>query len=152
MNSADRQLSLQLTTKKIRPSKYRLKILEFLVDHRCHPTIERIYAELKPDNPGLSKTTVYNTLYTFLDAGLARALSIDEEETRFDIVIKTHGHFKCGICGSIFNFNINPDLLVIPDLLGFKVDDKNVYFKGICPDCLLKIELEQSAVEGSREK
>lgn len=138
MCSANRQLSLQLTTKKIRPSKYRLKILGFLVEHRSHPTIERIYSELKADNPGLSKTTVYNTLYTFLAAGIVRALSIDEEKTRFDIIIETHGHFKCETCGSIYDFNINPDLLVTQDLSGFKVDDKNVYFKGICPDCLLK--------------
>jgi len=150
MDSADRQLFLHLIAKHIRPSKYRIKILEFLMNNRCHPTIEQIYTELKPGNPDLSKTTIYNTLNTFLAAGIVRALSIETDEVRYDIVMEIHGHFKCDECGIIFNFNINPDLLISEELTGFKVNDKNVYFKGICPECLSKIEKEeQSAVKRS---
>lgn len=140
MDSANKLLSLLLTEKHIRPSRYRLKILAFLRNNRCHPTVERIYAELKPDNPALSKTTVYNTLNTFLNAGIVRAISIEEDEIRYDIVIADHGHFKCDACGAIFNFSINPDLLMSQELAGFKVHDRNVYFKGVCPQCLSKIE------------
>lgn len=153
MDPADRKLSLQLTAKQIRPSKYRLKILDFLINNRCHPTVERIYAELKPNNPDLSKTTVYNTLNTFLDAGIVRAITIEEEETRYDIVIENHGHFKCDQCGEIFNFEINPDLLTTSDLAGFIINDKNVYFKGICQKCLSKIEnVIQSEIKKSNKE
>ena len=153
MDSAYRQLSLQLSAKHIRPSKYRLKILEFLANNRCHPTVERIYAELKPDNPDLSRTTIYNTLKTFLAAGIVRTLSIEEDETRYDIIMEDHGHFKCDECGTIFNFCISPGLLVSQELTGFQVKDKNVYFNGFCPQCLSKIESkDQSAVKKSSKE
>ncbi len=145
MDSAYRQLFLQLTAKHVRPSKYRLKILNFLINNQCHPTVERIYSELKPDNPDLSKTTVYNTLNIFLDAGIIRALTIEEEEARYDIIIENHGHFKCDECGEVYNFNINPDLLVTSDLAGFKVNDRHVYFRGICQKCLSKIDKSTQA-------
>ena len=43
----------------IRPSEQRIVILEYLLGHRTHPTVETIYSELSPKMPTLSKTTVY---------------------------------------------------------------------------------------------
>lgn len=146
MDPVFQELYLQLSAKRIRPSKYRLRILQFLTNHRCHPTAERIYAELKPDNPDLSRTTIYNTLNTFLAAGIVRALSIEDEETHYDILVEDHGHFMCDQCGTIFNFEINPGLLMSHELAGFRIHERNVYFKGICPRCLSKMEnKDQSA-------
>jgi len=68
-----------------------------------------------------------------------RVINIEDNETRYDIVLENHGHFKCESCGSISNFSIDVDLLKSDDLQHFKIHDKNVYFKGICPGCLANI-------------
>ena len=127
----------QLKKQNIRLSPRRLKVLEYLCQNLNHPTVDQIYIVLRRSMPSLSKTTVYNTLHILLEAGLVRVINIEDNETRYDIVTKNHGHFKCEECGEIFNFKINPDSLAAEGLSGFKVIDKNVYFKGVCPKCLL---------------
>jgi len=66
-------------------------------------------------------------------------ISINDNEVRYDIVVENHGHFKCEACETIYNFRINVDSLVSEDLANFKIDDKGVCFKGICPRCLSNI-------------
>ncbi len=132
-------LSDALKEKNIRLSYRRMRVVEYLCRSMDHPPAERIYDGLRGELPPLSKTTVYNTLHLLAEEGLVRVINIEDNETRYDIVTEDHGHFKCGVCGGIFNFGINPELLVADGLEGFKIVDKNVYFKGICPKCLLDI-------------
>ena len=40
----------------------RIAIMEYLMEHRTHPSADEIYTALSPSMPTLSKTTVYNTL------------------------------------------------------------------------------------------
>ncbi len=74
-----------------------------------------------------------------VSAGLVRVINIEDNETRYDIVTENHGHFKCEDCGSIFNFKIDFKCFSADELEGYRIDDRNVYFKGICPGCLLNI-------------
>ena len=133
------ELKKEIKQKGINLSHQRLKVLEYLYQNQCHPTVDQIYTDLHMDIPTLSKTTVYNTLRTLAGAGLVRIITIEDNETRYDIVVEDHGHFKCELCGSIYNFRIDVDLLNSEDLNNFKIKDKNVYFKGICPGCLVNI-------------
>lgn len=116
-----------------------MKVLEYLTRNLCHPTVDQIHADIKKEIPKLSKTTVYSTLRVLIEAGLARVITIEDHETRYDIKTEVHGHFKCNSCGEIYNFNIDVDSLRSEDLHGFMIDDKDVYFKGVCPNCLSKI-------------
>ncbi|MZQ96363.1 MAG: transcriptional repressor [Acidaminobacter sp.] len=127
-----------LSVHKVRPSQQRLMILEYLLTHHNHPSVDMIYNELLIKVPTLSRATVYNTLNLFLKAGLVRVLDIVENEARYDILTDFHGHFKCNTCGEIFNFRVIDEALVSEELKGFGIDDKNVYFKGTCPKCLKK--------------
>ncbi len=135
-----KKLSTALASKNIRPSFQRIKVLEYLIENPCHPTVEQIFTDLQSIIPTLSKTTVYNTLNIFHKAGLVRVLNIEDNETRYDIITETHGHFKCEECGTISNFNIDIDSIETDGLSGFKVNDRNIYFKGVCPKCLLNIK------------
>ena len=94
-----------------------------------------IYGSLIRQIPTLSKTTVYNTLNQFADAGMVRALTIDGNEARYDITVEDHGHFRCERCGDVFDFKIDVDSMAAEDLSGFQITDKSVYFKGLCPGC-----------------
>ena len=55
----------ELKKRNIRPSYQRLKILEYLMKERYHPTVEDIYFDLLK-SPTLSKSTIYNTQTSLL--------------------------------------------------------------------------------------
>lgn len=133
-------LKQELKTKNISLSHQRLKVLEYLTQNQCHPTVDQIYTDLHQDIPTLSKTTVYNTLRVLVEAGLVRVITIEDHEARYDIDVENHGHFKCETCGTIYDFCIDIDRLSPGDLHNFQINDKNVYFKGICPRCLANIK------------
>ena len=134
MNSSVGSLE-SLHSKNIKPSYPRIKILEYLINNRTHPTVDEIYLALVEEIPTLSKTTVYNTLKLFLDHELIRSISIENNESRYDVAIHTHGHFKCESCENIYDFDMNADALLTGDLHGFTIYEKNIYFKGICKKC-----------------
>ena len=129
------ELTQELKNKNIRLSHHRLKVLEFLNDNRIHPTVDQIYIELHKELPTLSKTTVYNSLNALVDAGLVKVITIEDNETRYDIVTDNHRHFKCESCGKIYDFEINLSDFTSKNLNDFKINNKDVYFKGLCPDC-----------------
>ena len=129
-------LTAELARRNIRASHQRIKVLEYLTKNKCHPTVDEIYSALHDEIPSLSKTTIYNTLTTFQKANLVRAITIEDNEARYDIKMKNHGHFKCESCGSIINFKIDIDRFPADELKDFEIHDKSVYFKGVCPKCL----------------
>jgi Fur family peroxide stress response transcriptional regulator len=120
----------------IRPSYARMKILQYLVTERSHPTVDEIYHMLIKQLPTLSKTTVYNTLELFKDAKLVKQINIEENSTRYDATVSDHGHFKCHGCGEIYDFAVDPGSMEAVGLEGFQIEERNVYFKGVCPKCL----------------
>jgi Fe2+ or Zn2+ uptake regulation protein len=130
-------LADELISKNVRPSHQRLKILEYFHLHNSHPTVEEIYKELKPTMPTLTKATIYNTLKIFVKEKLIREVNIEDNQVRYDLYSKPHGHFKCTECGAIYDFPIDIDKISVKDLDGFQVETKNVYFKGTCSRCLL---------------
>jgi Fe2+ or Zn2+ uptake regulation protein len=130
----------KLLDRNITPSRQRVLILKYLVENQHHPTVDQIFSALRGEITTLSKVTVYNTLNAFIEVNLVRSLSIDDNETRYDIVTENHGHFKCSGCGDIINFTVDIDRFVAGDLQGFRITAKNVYFNGICPACLTQKE------------
>lgn len=118
--------STELLNRNIRHSYQRIKVLEYLIKNQCHPTVDQVFRDLQSEIPTLSKSTIYNTLYLFLEAGLIRVITIEDNETHYDIITETHGHFKCQKCGAISNFDIDIDALATGNMIGFKVIEKNV--------------------------
>lgn len=120
----------------IKPSYQRLKIFEYLLEHETHPTVDEIYKHLSNEIPTLSKTTVYNTLNLFIEKGIVTVITIEEKETRYDANTSMHGHFKCRQCGNVYDFHTDLSYMDSDSLDGFKVQEKHIYFKGICKKCL----------------
>jgi Fur family peroxide stress response transcriptional regulator len=133
-------LAEQLKQHGIRPSFQRIKILEYLWNCHSHPTVEEIFTALTAEIPTISKATIYNTLHTFIEAGLVREINIAIDAQHYDIMLEDHGHFKCLSCGKIFNFDLDLDQLAIVGLQAFLIKKKDVYFSGLCPDCQPKLK------------
>lgn len=132
MTSADILLS-----HSIKPSVLRVMIYDYLKAHRTHPTVDEIYVSLHKNAPTLSKTTVYNTLKLFVDKRVARSVTIDGFQTRYDGFIGDHGHFRCNVCNKLFDFEISD--ISDANLEGFEFETKDVYFTGVCKSCNKKI-------------
>lgn len=126
----------ELEQNRIRPSVQRVRVLEYLHQIEGHPTAEDIYAALAPEIPSLSRTTIYNTLHTFVGAGMVRVVAIDSDESRYDLTLHDHGHFKCTSCGEITNFEIDIEAVPAQGLSHFLIQEKNVFYRGLCPNCL----------------
>lgn len=120
----------------IRPSVQRTAIMEYLMNHKTHPTVEEIYLALNPSIPTLSKTTVYNTLNLFSEKGAVQVLTIDDKNARYDADVSRHGHFYCRSCGKVHDvFNMKPEAYVIPYNEDFLVDAIEVSYYGTCKAC-----------------
>ena len=119
---------------KITPQ--RLAIMQYLDENRTHPTADRIYTDIKENNPSLSKTTVYNSLDTLQEHKIIQSITITCSELRYDFNISMHHHFLCKRCGNIIDVE-----LVCPNIKrtleqGHKVEEVHGYFKGICKKCM----------------
>lgn len=123
----------RLREKGIRPSMIRVMVLEYLLSHRTHPTVEEVYDALLPQAPTLSKTSVYNTLHLLAENGLALEITIDPAKLRYDADTSLHGHFKCDACTAVWDFTVGQ---IATDLgRQFEVKAKEVYFTGLCEKC-----------------
>ncbi len=84
-----------LSSNGIKPSYQRIKVFDYLITNKNHPTVDKIYKELVGEIPTLSKTTIYNTLKLFHEKGIILIINIEDNETRFDADISNHIHFRC---------------------------------------------------------
>lgn len=119
----------------VRPTVQRIAVYGYLLEHHTHPTADTVFEALRAEYPTFSRTTVYHSLYTLAEHGLARILTIENGEQRFDGNADEHGHFRCTVCGGIHDFDLparswSGDL---PD--GFFVQSTEVYLAGKCPHC-----------------
>ncbi|HHT97072.1 MAG TPA: transcriptional repressor [Clostridiales bacterium] len=128
-------LTNKLKEKNIKVSFQRIKVLEYLNNNRTHPTVDQIYNDLHLEITSLSRTTIYNTLNALVESGLVKLITIDDNTSRYDIDTRNHGHFKCQTCKNIYDFKVNIDSLSEKELKDFEINSKDVYFKGICPNC-----------------
>ncbi len=139
MNHSDEKIKSLFKEKGVRLSFHKILIYKYMIKKQNHPTATQIFNDLSAKIPTLSKTTVYNVLSSFIQHGLVKKLIIEENETRYDIITKSHGHFKCEVCDEITNFDINMDGFFEKILESYEVKDKEINLKGICPKCLLNV-------------
>jgi Fur family transcriptional regulator, peroxide stress response regulator len=125
-----------LESRQVKPSFQRLKILEYLMKNRNHPSVETIFQALDDEIPTLSRTTVYNTLNLFSGKGIVSSLTIVDNELRYDLTVEPHAHFQCSKCSRVLDIPIENDLFFTKSIEDHRVEEIHITFKGICKDCL----------------
>ncbi|MDR2423679.1 MAG: transcriptional repressor [Prevotellaceae bacterium] len=120
----------------IKPSIQRVAVMEYLIEHRIHPTVEQIFNGLCMNVPPLSKATIYNTLKLFVDKGLIQMLRIDERNVHYDADISEHAHFKCTECGSLFDIPIKHFNVEIVNSMKLLITGCHLYYFGRCGKCI----------------
>lgn len=120
----------------IRPSVQRIAVMNYLMTHFTHPTVDDIYMALIDDIPTLSRTTVYNTLKLLVKHGAVTAIDIDRSCERFDADISLHAHFMCDACGRIIDIPVSDvDILRRTAPAGSEIRSINLNYKGLCDRC-----------------
>ena len=119
----------------IKPSHQRIQIMKYLYGNTEHPTVEKIYTDLKKEISTLSKTTVYNTLNLFAEKGIVAALLIGDSETHYDYNTKTHGHYRCKQCGEVSDFFFDEEKLNVGTNNNFNTEKIHIYIEGKCMSC-----------------
>lgn len=121
----------------VKPSAQRMTILRYLMENRVHPTVDEIFKTLHPDNPTLSRTTVYNTLRILEASGIIRCIGTGGGDgSRWDYSCHEHGHFLCTSCGQVtdIGYDRTPASFMLPPE-GYTVLSADVILKGLCPAC-----------------
>ncbi len=131
----NQELAAALSEKGLRPTTQRVAVYRYLLTNPIHPTADKIFQSLRAEYPSFSRTTIYNSLHSLLEARLIRTVNIEAEEQRFDGNPDDHGHFKCERCGRLYDFNIEPHLLEDMCPTGFRAQVQDVYITGICACC-----------------
>ena len=133
-----------LTRHKIRPSVQRVSVLRYLRSVKTHPTVDTIYQALLQENPGMSRTTVYNTLELLRNNGIVIALDFGEGFLRYDAQRLPHSHFHCERCGRVFDIMTAPPscLGLLPP--GFALKHTQLSMSGVCADCMQGIAPTES--------
>ena len=122
----------------LRNTVQRKIILDVVQKMHSHPTAEEVYQEVHKEHPSISKATVYRNLHQLAGEGTVSSLLIQGSPERFDDRLSRHYHFRCKVCGSVFD--VDMDYIsgindAVQRAYGFQVDEHDVLFKGICPKC-----------------
>ena len=111
--------------------------MEYLKDTTAHPSAEDVHLAMKASHPRVSFGTVYRNLNILVDQGIAKRLESSRGRDRFDAGMPFHAHFKCNICGGLYDLPLAPERLA-RDLFGktgHEISGHNIEFYGVCSFC-----------------
>lgn len=116
----------------------RRTILDALAARTDHPTVDQVYEDIKENLKGVSRTTVYRVLETFVSIGIVRKISNPESKARFDADTKRHHHLTCMHCGKVLDLHDSTLDNLAPNsgaLREFEIFDYSITFNGRCASC-----------------
>ncbi len=104
-----------------------------------HPDVEDVTRAARRRLGAVSTQAVYDVLRAFQDAGLVRRIEPAGSPARYEgRVGDNHHHLVCRRCGSVADVDCvvgHAPCLEPASYAGFVVDEADVTFWGICPDC-----------------
>lgn len=134
----DEQARALLRERGLRITEPRVSVLKALLDtHR--PTSAQ---ELMDAVPGMDYVTVYRTLNTLVEEGIAQAVGTTERGRRFEVHAcegcrVDHPHLECRGCGSLqcLEYGLLPTMLIPTEVGGFLIEEAKLYLYGFCAAC-----------------
>lgn len=119
----------------------RLAVLQAVAD-LPHATADKVAAAVRSELGTVSKQAVYDALGTLADKGLVRRIQPAGSPARYeDRVGDNHHHLICRSCGLTLDVDCamgHAPCLTAADTAGFLIDEAEVVYWGLCPDCQKK--------------
>ena len=121
----------------IRITKQKELIIDIIRNSYNHPNAEEIYNKARKVLPNISLGTIYRNLNMLTYNNKIKRINCDDAIYRYDHVDYRHQHFICASCNKIID--IFDDIELEKKIIdGNEVIDYDIYFKGICKECLEK--------------
>lgn len=103
-------------------------------------TAEEIFLKVKELEESINLSTIYRTLKTFVDGGIATKLVIAEREgSRYKLSNVNHIHYliclSCDIKVELENCPISGYDMLLENKTDFNIVDHNLELYGYCPKC-----------------
>ncbi|MEU2006521.1 Fur family transcriptional regulator [Rhodococcus sp. NPDC019627] len=133
-----RDYEVQLRAAQLRVTRPRLAVLDGVREHP-HADTETIFDAVRTHLPGVSRQTVYDVLHVLTDVGLVRRIEPSGSVARYELRVgDNHHHVVCRACGVIADVDGavgEAPCLTVSDDGGFVVEEAEVIYWGLCPDC-----------------
>ncbi len=122
----------------LRVTRPRVAVLSAVYAHP-HADTDSIIRAVRTDLPEVSHQTVYDSLNALTTAGLVRRIQPSGSVARYESRVgDNHHHVVCRSCGVISDVDCavgDAPCLTPSDHNGFAVDEAEVIYWGLCPDC-----------------
>ncbi|HEY3751699.1 MAG TPA: Fur family transcriptional regulator [Pseudonocardiaceae bacterium] len=122
----------------LRVTAPRIAVLHWLAGHP-HTTADQVAAAVRGDLGSVSTQAVYDVLNAFTRVKLVRRIEPAGHPARFETRTgDNHHHLVCRNCGRTEDVDcaVGPAPCLEPaDAAGYLVDEAEVVFWGLCPDC-----------------
>ena len=107
MKSAETIFRQYLKEKGMLVSRQREQVLAAFMKTRNHPTVGDIYNAIRKKNLKIGLATVYRTMRTICDSGLAGEVDFGDGVRRFEHKYRRqhHHHLICIKCGRVIEVN-----------------------------------------------
>lgn len=131
----------RLRARGFRLTAPRWAVIRYLEGNDRHPTAQEIFEALHPQYPGLSLTTVYNTLSTLQEIGALATLPNGPDGQRFDPNLEPHANLICRECGRVVDVpadGLAELLRGMAERAGFELPAYVVDVHGRCAACRAK--------------
>jgi Fur family transcriptional regulator, stress-responsive regulator len=128
----------QLRAADLRVTRPRLAVLEAVHAHP-HADTDTIFSAVRAELPEVSRQAVYDVLAALTSAQLVRRIQPSGSVARYESRVgDNHHHVVCRSCGTIGDVDCatgEAPCLVASDDNGFSIDEAEVIYWGLCPDC-----------------
>lgn len=123
----------------LRVTRPRLVVMD-AVETNAHADTDTIFTAARRQLPDISRQTVYDILHALTAVGLARRIQPAGATARYESRVgDNHHHVVCRSCGVIADVDRavgEAPCLTASDDLGFDIDEAEVIYWGLCPDCV----------------
>lgn len=122
----------------LRVTRPRLSVLS-AVHTQPHLDTDTIIGVVRADLGEVSHQAVYDVLRALTTAGLVRRIQPPGSPARYESRVgDNHHHVVCRSCGAIADVDCavgETPCLTASDAHGFSIDEAEVIYWGVCPDC-----------------
>jgi Fur family ferric uptake transcriptional regulator len=139
MPDAAKDLTAQLRASGLRATAPRLAVLRAVAEMQGHPEADAIATRARALIGTLSTQAVYDSLHALSRVGLLRRIEPAGSPARYETRVgDNHHHLVCRVCGTVHDVDcvVGEAPCLTPDhAAGFVVDEAEVTFWGVCPNC-----------------
>jgi Fur family transcriptional regulator, stress-responsive regulator len=129
----------RLRERGLRVTSPRVAVLHAVSELHDHPSVDAIAARARERLGSISTQAVYDSLALLTAAGLLRRIEPAGSPARYETRVgDNHHHVVCRRCGAARDIDCvigAAPCLEASDAGGFVIDEAEVTFWGLCPDC-----------------